>query len=160
MLMLHLKAGILRTFVYQLADHGSDEGGAMGLLDADGGEKPAWRQLRALMQELDDEPGRGAAPPLDLGLDDEIKNLEVMTFAKVDGSYRVVLWLEAPSVDPKTGRAVEVATQEVTLKLPTKFRARRVMTFEPSGAPMVRTLTGSQPRLAIGDNLSIVDIGR
>jgi hypothetical protein len=160
MLMLHLKAGIVRTFVYQLADHGNDEGGAMGLLDANGGEKPAWRQLRALMQELDDEPGRGTAPPLDLALDGEIENIEVMTFAKVDGSYRVVLWLETPSSDPKTGRAVEVATQEVTLKLPAKFRARRVMTFEPSGAATVRTLAGGQPRLAIGDNLSIVDIGR
>ena len=164
MLMLHLKAGIPRTFIYQLADHGSDEGGAMGLLDADGGEKPAWRQLSALMQELDDTPQenreRGAAPPLDLALTGELENLEAMLFAKSDGSYRLVLWLETPSFDPVADRELAVAPQQVALTLPREFQARRVMTFEASGAASVRTLAGSAPRLAIGDNLSIVEIGR
>jgi len=163
MLMLHLKAGIARTFVYQLADHGSDEGGAMGLLDAEGGEKPAWRQLSALMQELDDpspKSGQGRAPPLDVALDGELQNLEVMLFAKADGTYRLVLWIEVPSFDPVAARALEVARQQVTLTLPPGFRARRLMTFEASGTPDVRNLSGKAPRLAIGDNLSIVEIGR
>ena len=162
MLMLHLKAGITRTFIYQLADHGSDEGGAMGLLEADGGEKPAWRQLSALMQELDDSPkgGMGRAPPLDVALAGELENLEAMLFAKVDGSYRLVLWVETPSFDPAAARALDVANQQVTLTLPAGFRARRLMTFEDTGTPNVQRLSGAAPRLAIGDNLSIVDIGR
>jgi hypothetical protein len=163
MLMLHLKAGITRTFVYQLADHGSDEGGAMGLLAADGSEKPAWRQLSALMNELDDESsrgGQGPAPPLDVTLGGELTNLESMLFAKGDGSYRLVLWLETPSFDPVAARPIDVADQQVTVKLPSGFRARRLMTFANSGAPNVRSITGAAPRIAVADNLSIVDIAR
>ncbi|HEU4781647.1 MAG TPA: hypothetical protein VFS58_17340 [Steroidobacteraceae bacterium] len=159
MLMLHLKAGIVRTFVYQLADHGSDEGATMGLLDASGGEKPAWRQLSALMHELDDEAGQGKARPIDIALDGELENLEAMLFAKRDGSYRLVLWLEAAAIDPKAGRVLEVAPQQVALTLPGKFRARRLLTFVPSGESNVRVLSGATLRLSIGDNLSIVDIG-
>ena len=163
MLMLHLKAGIARTFIYQLADHGSDEGGAMGLLDADGAEKPAWRQLSALMRELEDDSarsGRGRAPPLDVALDGELEHLETLLFAKGDGSYRLVLWLETPSVDPVTARALDVARQQVTVKLPAGYRVRRLVTFESSGAPSVRNLSAAAPKVAIDDNLTIADITR
>lgn len=163
MLMLHLKAGIARTFIYQLADHGSDEGGAMGLLDAEGGEKPAWRQLSALMRELDDPTpasGEARAPPLDVAVDGELENLETMLFAKTDGTYRLVLWLETPSFDPVAARVLDVASQQVTLKLPKGFHARRLMTFAASGAPGSRSLSGAASRLAIDDNLSVVEIGR
>ena len=135
----------------------------MGLLEANGDEKPAWRQLSALMQELHDDSargGQGRAPPLDVALDGELAHLESLLFAKGDGSYRVVLGLETPSVDPVSARAVEVASQKVTVKLPAGFRARRFVTCEPSGAPSVRSLTGDAAKLAIDDNLSIVDIAR
>ncbi len=160
MLMLHLKAGVVRTYVYQLADHGSDAGAAMGLLNADGSEKPAWRQLSALMNELNDRAGQGEPPRLDVAVDGEVENLESLLFAKRDGSYRLVLWLETLSTDPKTGRGIDVATQTVTLNLPRNLRVRRVMTFEGSGGASVKTLEDATPRLAIGDNLSIVDIAR
>jgi hypothetical protein len=161
MLMLHLKAGIVRTFVYQLADFGTDEGGAMGLLTSDGGEKPAWRQLSALMSELEDGAGQGKPPPLDIGFDGDIENLESLLFAKRDGSYRLVLWLETPSFDPSGLRDIEVAARPITLALPRTVHARRVTTFDDTGAPRVRTLAaGSAPRFAVDDNLSIVDIAR
>lgn len=162
MLLLHLKAGIVRTFVYQLADHGADEGAKMGLLDSKGAERPAWRQLSALMNELDDgQPKSGApAPALDIALDGELQNLEALLFAKSDGSFRLVLWLETPSVDPKDGSELDVPAQQVAVKLPAAFRARRLMTFAPSGESNVRQLDGNRPRVSVGDNLSIVDIGR
>jgi hypothetical protein len=160
MLMLHLKAGIARTFIYQLADHGGDEGGGMGLLEEDGTEKPAWRELAALMDELDDRAGAGKVPALEIAFEGETENLESTLFARRDGSYRLVLWLEVPSYDPKAGREIDVAAQAVTLKLPASFRARRLMTFDDTGSAHVRTIGGSTPRLAIGDNLSIVDIAR
>jgi hypothetical protein len=163
MLMLHLEAGIVRTFVYQLADHGSDEGGGMGLLTEDGGEKPAWRQLSALMGELaerTDSADSGKAPVLDVTVSGALENLESILFARRDGSYRLVLWLEVPSYDPKAARELDVTPQSVTLKLPGEFRARRLMTFDDAGNARMRTLVGAAPRLAVGDNLSIVEIGR
>lgn len=160
MLMLHLKAGVVRTFVYQLADHGGDEGAAMGLLTADGGEKPAWRQLSALMAELKDSAGRGRAPTLDLSYGGDVNDLESLLFAKVDGSFRLVLWLETESADPKTGRGLDIPEQQITLSLPREYRARRVTTFDGSGVAHTRVLSAAAPRLSIGDNLSIVEIAR
>jgi len=160
MLMLHLKAGIPRTFIYQMADHGTDEGASMGLLDADGTEKPAWRLLRALLHEFDDGPTSSAPPSLDVTLSGQLENLETMLFAKRDGSYRLVLWLETPSYDPETGRELAVAPQEVLLTLPREFQIRSAMTFDESGAASRRRLAGSARRLNIDDSLSVVDIVR
>jgi hypothetical protein len=160
MLMLHLKAGIPRTFIYQMVDHGTDEGAGMGLLDADGAEKPAWRQLRALMHEFNDTRPNSAAPSLDVSLSGELENLETLLFAKADRSYRLVLWLETPSYDPEAGRELDVAPQEVLLTLPREFQIRSVMTFDESGAATQRRLAGSSRRLTIDDNLSIVEIVR
>jgi hypothetical protein len=160
MLMLHLKAGVVRTFVYQLADHGGDEGAAMGLLTADGSEKPAFRQLSALMAELDDGAGRGRPPALDISISGDVHDLERLLFAKQDGSFRLVMWLETESVDPKTGHAIEVPEQQVTLSLPRGYHARRAVTFDATGAGRTRTLNAAAPRLTVGDNLSIVEIAR
>ena len=160
MLMLHLKAGIVRTYVYQLADSGTDDGAQMGLLTADGAEKPAWRQLSALMNELDDPAGEGEAKPLDLALEGELANVESVLFAKRDGTYRLVLWIETQSADPRTGRGLDIPTQAVTLTLPRGYHTQRVITFEDSGAARVRAVPDATPRLSIGDNLSIVEIAR
>jgi hypothetical protein len=164
MLMLHFKAGIVRTYVYQLADSGTDGGAHMGLLTSNGGEKPAWRQLSALLNELDDRSaegaGEGAAAPLDIELAGDLDNTETLLFAKRDGSYRLVTWIETQSADPRTGRAVDVPTQSVTLTLPRGYRARRLTTFDDTGAPRVRTLADATPRFANSDNLSIVEIRR
>jgi hypothetical protein len=70
------------------------------------------------------------------------------------------LWLETPSYDPVAARALEVATQRVTLTLPRSFRTRGVTTFDNDGRARVRTLSTTTAQLAIGDNLSIVDIAR
>jgi hypothetical protein len=136
----------------------------MGLLTANGGEKPAWRQLSALLNELDDGVGEVAgeagAAPLDIELAGELDNTETLLFAKRDGSYRLVTWIETQSADPRTGRAVDVRTQIVSLTLPRGFRARRLTTFDDTGAPRVRTLADATPRFENTDNLSIVEIRR
>ena len=160
MLMLHLDAGIPRTFIYQMADHGSDEGGGMGLLDADGAEKPAWRQLLALMHEFNDTASGSAAPSLEVSLGGQTENLETMLFAKTDGSYRLVLWLETPSYDPVAGRELAVTPQEVLLSLPREFQIRSVMTFDESGVASRHRLAGNARPLMVGDNLSVVMISR
>lgn len=168
MLMLHFKAGIARTYVYQLADSGTDGGAAMGLLTSSGGEKPAWRQLSALLNEFDDGVVEGAgegagevsAAPLDIELAGELENTETLLFAKRDGSYRLVTWIETQSADPRTGRAVDVRTQSITLTLPRGFRAQRLTTFDDTGAPRVRTLADATPSFMNSDNLSIVEIRR
>jgi len=81
-------------------------------------------------------------------------------FAKRDGTYRLVLWIETQSADPRTGRGLDIPTQAVTLTLPRGYHTQRVITFEDSGAARVRAVPDATPRLSIGDNLSIVEIAR
>ena len=59
-----------------------------------------------------------------------------------------------------TGQSIEVPEQQVSLRLPRDYRARRVMTFDETGAARTRALTAANTRLAVGDNLSIVEIAR
>jgi hypothetical protein len=64
-LLMHLEAGITRTFIYQLIDSGDDGFGAFGLLTPTGAEKPAYREIRSLIAQMQDSaaPSRLTALP-------------------------------------------------------------------------------------------------
>jgi hypothetical protein len=160
MLLLHFKAGIRRTFIYQFADSGTDSGHNFGLIDSEGTPKPSYLQIAGLLGEISDVKAAGSPRPLELDLTGELDNVESALFAKADGSYRLVLWIETRSVDPNSGQIVDVPNQRVRLALPSELRTRRVMTFESSGAPRVRTLAAGVTELNITDNLTIVDFAR
>jgi hypothetical protein len=162
MLLLHLKAGVRRTFVYQFADYGADGFGAFGLLRSDGSEKPAFVELKTLMGELEDAAQSQPPAGLTLAVTRDFRGVETALFEKSDGSYRLVLWLEKPGMDPKTGAPLAVPSQTVGLSMPAALRARRLLTFGNSGAATVKQLSNSLATLEIPvqDNLTIVDIGR
>lgn len=162
MLMLHLKAGIHRTFIYALADYGQDEWTGYGLLTANGEEKPAYRELSSLMYELEDKPRTGTPDRLPLSIDGDLTSMERMLFQKSDGSFRLVMWLEKPGFDPKSEKPIEVPAQKVVVTLPPPYRVRGQLTFTPSGTAIVEQPSPSPARieLAIQDNLKIIDIAR
>jgi hypothetical protein len=162
MLMLHLKAGIRRTYIYQFADYGTDGFGAFGLLSSDGSEKPAYVELRELMNELSDAAPSGPPTKVAVTLSRDAQDVESVLFEKSDGSYRLILWLEKPAVDPKSNAPLEVPGQIVAVGLPPEFRGRRVLTFGNSGALVAKPLTARSAPLevTVQDNLTIVDIAR
>jgi hypothetical protein len=150
MLLLHFKNGVRRTFVYQLADHGADTGDAMGLLDDNGDEKPAFRELSALMNELADGPGARPAP-LAARLSGDLDDVEALAFGKSDGSYRLVLWLEVPAGD--------VPPRPVQVALPGGYSVGRAVVFGEDGS--ARPLTASRAgSVSVTDNLTVLDIRR
>ena len=165
MLMLDLKAGIPRTFLYQLADYGTDGFGDYGQLTSTGVEKPAYKQLRGLMNELYDVPSTGTPTALPISLSGITTDVESLMFAKSDGSYRLVLWIEKPGYDPNAnsgaGAVVEVPTQTITVSFPEANPARRIVRFDETGALTVKDISVSTPlQLMVGDNLTIVEFGR
>jgi len=162
MLMLHLKAGIRRTYIYQFADYGTDGFGAFGLLRSDGSDKPAYVELEGLMRELDDTAPSKSPTALTLAVVHDFRDVESVLFEKSDGSYRLVLWVEKPAMDPRTGAQLEVASQNITLSMPQAFRPRRLLSFGDSGAVTVKPLAGNSASLDIqvNDNLTIVDFAR
>ena len=160
MLLLHFKAGIPRTYVYQLADHGKDAGGSMGLLDAQGREKPAYRAISALLSELADErEPPGGSPRFELK--DAPENLEGAAFAKSDGSFRVVLWLEQSSYDVKAARVTDAKAREAALELPPGWRSRRLLNPTPDGRLDAQRLehAGTVP-LTLTDQPLVLDVAR
>jgi hypothetical protein len=157
MLLLHFMAGVRRTFVYQLADHGSDTGGTLGLLDSDAQEKPAFRELAALMQSLSDAAGEKPAP-LGAKLDGTLDGVQALCFGKRDGSYRLVTWLEVPGYDVKNSRPLAVPPRPVRLSLPAEYAVRRVTTFGADGAPRVEQ--GGRDAFDLTDNLTVFEIAR
>jgi hypothetical protein len=165
MLMLDLKAGIPRTFLYQFVDYGTDGFGDYGQLTNTGVEKPAYTQLRGLMNELYDAPSTGTPTALPISLSGTTTDVESLMFAKSDGSYRLVLWIEKPGYDPNAnsgaGAVVTVPTQAVTVGFPEINPVRRIVRFEETGALNVKDISASPPlQLTVSDNLTIVDFAR
>jgi hypothetical protein len=162
LLLMHWLAGVRRTFIYQLADYGTDGFGAFGLLTADGTEKPAYVELSALMSELNDTAQANPPANLTLAVTGDFQGVATVLFQKSDGSYRLILWLEKPGWDPRSNMAIAVRDQNVSLSLPPPYRARRLLRFGDTGAATVQSPvpSGASLGLAVGDNLTIVDFAR
>jgi hypothetical protein len=159
MLLLHFKAGLQRTFVYQLADSGDDAGANFGLLDADGAEKPAYRQLAGLLGELGGPPPPAPPVPLPVAISGAPATLEALGFARADGGYRLVLWLETPSADPRTSQPLTVPAQPVRLELPPNYRFTAVVSFAADGRAAVRPVAGARTlEISVTDNPALVRV--
>jgi hypothetical protein len=160
MLLLHFKAGIQRTYLYQLADHGKDEGGSMGLLDDQGREKPAFRAIAGLMAELSDESARPDTSA-QFTVEGALEDVQGAAFAKADGTFRLLLWLEKPSFDVKAARPLEVPRQSVELQMPAGWKARRLLTlasdgqWQPADVQRAGTVT-----LSVSDRPLMLDVAR
>jgi hypothetical protein len=155
-------AGVRRTFIYQLADYGTDGFGAFGLLTADGTEKPAYVELSALMSELNDTAQANPPTDLTLAVTGDFQGVATVLFQKSDGSYRLILWLEKPGWDPRSNMEIAVRDQNVSLTLPPPYRVRRLLKFGATGAATAQSPVpgGASLGLAVGDNLTIVDFAR
>lgn len=159
LLLLHFEAGIRRTFIYQLADSGNDAGAHFGLLDAEGEEKPAYRQVAALLRELSGTRADPSPTPLPVSLAPAPPALKAMAFSMGDGSYRLVSWLEVPGADPRTSAPLPVAGQQVHLALPANYRFTAVVGFEADGRAQSRAVSARRMLdLDVTDNPTIVRV--
>ena len=113
------KAGVARTFLYELADDAYSGGGGwdyFGLFHADWTPKPAATAIHNLMQIVGSSsgaPGLEAAPQFAInGL-----NGSEMMIHKADGGYDLVLWSEPQNWDPAAHQEITVPAQSVTVQL-------------------------------------------
>ncbi len=160
MLLLHFKAGIERTYLYQLADSGSDAGASMGLLDTQGREKPAYRAIAGLLRELvDDGDATGTSPAFEV--EGDLQGVEGIALGKSDGSFRLVLWLEQSSFDTKSARVIDAAERPIEVALPPGWRSRRLLELDAEGRfEMERIEQRGRVRLELTDRPLILDVAR
>ena len=139
-----------RTFIYQLADLGTDAGGTMGLLDGSGDEKPAYRAVKTLMDELNDAVAPRRLLPLSPLLDGAPAETRSLMFQRADGTYRWVLWIE---------KAPPVQGQRVSVTLPGRFSAHRALSIGDDGRARPVSASGAKFSFTLTDAPTIIELG-
>lgn len=130
-LLEQFRAGVVRTFLYELADFPNS--GNYGLLTADGTPKPAFNAVKGLLNLLAD-PGPVFTPrPLRYSVDEEGGDLRHMAFQKRDGTYFLALWLALPGFDPVTRQPRAVRPRQIVVRLTTATRVARVHRWQSDG---------------------------
>jgi hypothetical protein len=127
------RAGIRRTFAYELIDekpdaHGRDAEQHFGLLRNDFSRKPAFNALRNLLTIVGRERRSGRLTPLRIQVSRSERDVRRLVLQKADGSYVVALWRLSSVWDIKRRKALHVGSQRVTVGLP---GASRVTVADP-----------------------------
>jgi hypothetical protein len=158
LLLEQFRAGIVRTYLYELADF--PKSGSYGLLRADGSPKPAFRAVKGLLNLLSD-PG----PPVTLRtLDYTVRggtgDLRHMAFQKRDGTYLVALWLSLPSYSPATRQPIAVPAQNVEVTLPAEMRPVRTHRWQADGSVSVTPAqaSGGTVPVSVTDSLMMIEL--
>ena len=143
----HFADGIDRTYLYELLDERVaplDSGSNFGLLHADFSPKPAFTQLKRLL----DMTGSSAPPslrPLALTIGGDTRDVRSLLLQQGARRYALVLWRTASVWDRDARRPLAVAPRRVTVSAP---RAATVAVGRPAAGttePAMRLRTGTLP---------------
>jgi hypothetical protein len=150
----HYRAGIRRTFAYELIDEKRDPAGRdaeqhFGLLRNDFSRKPAFNALRNLLTTVGHDRPRGRLVPLRIAISRSDREVRRLVFQKADGSYVVALWRLNSVWDIKRRAPLRVATERVSVRLP---GAARVTLSDPTQSASERRvrLRGGRVRVGLG----------
>lgn len=158
LLLEHYRAGIARTFLYELADFANS--GHYGLLHADGTPKPAFTAVKSLLNLLSDPGPRVTPQDLAYAVQGASADVRHMLFQKRNGAYFLALWLEVPSYNPETRQLIGVPSQSVTLTLPRSMRLYGTYRWQIDGSfaatPSMATIA-TLP-ISITDALTILEL--
>jgi hypothetical protein len=118
----HFRAGISRTYAYELIDQKADPGLSnpeehFGLLRNDFTPKPAFASLQAMLR-LIGRPAAVAPQPLDLGIGGDADGVQRLLLQKADGRYTLALWQSASEWDTQRQIGLRVPSRTVSLTLP------------------------------------------
>jgi hypothetical protein len=148
------RAGIRRTFAYELIDEKRDPAGRdaeqhFGLLRNDFSRKPAFTALRNLLTVVGGDHRSGRLVPMRIQISRGERDVRRLVLQKADGSYVVALWRLASVWDIKRRKTLHVAPQRVTVRLP---GAARVTLADPTRSAGERriSLHGRRIQLRLG----------
>jgi hypothetical protein len=159
-LLEQFRAGVVRTFLYELADFPNS--GHYGLLTEDGTPKAAFNAVKGLLNLLAD-PGPAFTPrALRYTVDNDGGDIRHVAFQKRDGTYFLAIWLALPGYDPVTHRPIAVQPQQTTVRLTTATRVARVHRWLPDGTVSskvanTRAMTTIMP-VSVTDALMVIEL--
>jgi hypothetical protein len=152
---------VRRTYIYELIDVGpkvSRNDAAYGLVRNDGSKKPAYTALQSLIA-IAKSPGEASLDDLPYALSGNTVDLHHLLTRRSDGSYLLFLWVEKPSFDPDSRKAIPVPTQNLTFTCLRKVHSLRWIAFQPDGSYIVRSLKpASATAISASDAISVLKI--
>jgi hypothetical protein len=148
--------GLPRTYLYQFVEDFQPQGpvdgyATHGLVRADGTPKATYRAVQSLLTLA--KSGPGTPGTLAYTLTAATPDLRQVLLGKADGTFLLVGWRAAVSMDPDTRQLVPVSGVPATLTLPKSHRVRHVWRLGDDGR------LGTVPELAVTDQLTVVEIG-
>jgi hypothetical protein len=160
----HFRAGIRRTYAYELVDEKPDPGGRdaeqhFGLLRNDFSRKPAFTALRNLLTVVGRDGGRPALRPLRIDVAGPDRDVRRLVLQKADGSYVVALWRLASVWDRERRSPLHVAPRSLTVRIP---GARAVSVADPvrSAAEDRLRVRGGAVRVRLGARPLLLHVSR
>ena len=111
--------GIKRTYLYELIDlpPGHSAGDSrFGLLRSDFSPKPTYSALANLLHLLADPGPSYAGQELDLTLTGNLSDVHHVLLQKRSGTFYLALWVEEPSYDVNTKKAIPVPAHHIALQ--------------------------------------------
>jgi hypothetical protein len=156
---VNLRAGISRSYIYDLKDYVGDSFGGDGLIRGDDSEKPAFNAVSNEIRYFSD---RGAAPasksfPIKVS---GTSTIDHMLFAKRDGSYILAIWNETPSWNPISNEPIAIALQTVTITLATPPTSLSAVTLNDSGNLVAKQLSASSNAFVcqVDDHMTFISL--
>ena len=154
LLLEQFRAGIARTFLYQLVDEGT---GQYGLLRWDG--IPSRRYRLEEPPERVGDPGAGGGPQVTrLPLAERAPNLRHMALQKRD-VYYLALWLERSSYDVDRRLVLPTASARVTVTVLPSHQIVFALTWQSNGTTERSALSRTPTEtLTVSDDLKLLEV--
>ncbi len=161
----YFKAGITKTFNYELMSEGSlkDSAGApiddpscseclYGLLDSNFNYRPAGTAVKQMIGLLGERGQNSFAPgSLSYGVDGDTRNMHDLLLQKSDGTFYLMLWNNISLYRQRNVGELPYNEPRITLRLPNNYQVVRVHRFNDAGE--LRSETFPITNGAIGINL-------
>lgn len=153
-------AGIVRTYIYELHDDGTDTTNSedgYGLFRYDGTPKPAFNAVRSEIALLSD-PGPAFSPkPLAYSVTG-VKHLRHELFQKRDGTYELAVWNESMSWNPRKGREIVVPASVATLTFNAPPRSVSLAAIDDDGHLIKQhpNVHGNVVTASVGDHVAFL----
>lgn len=157
-LLLACQEGIKETFVYELLDEVSSPG--YGLLRTDLSPKPAFTAIQNLIATLSDSGGTFRPGSLPYTISGGGSDLKQLLFEKSDGSFWLVLWVEASSWDPVNANPISITPENVLIQLSSSYHTVTDYHFDATGNVTLfeQPMSNNSAGLTVTDQISIVKI--
>jgi hypothetical protein len=159
----YFNRGIVRTYLYELADQGPDTTQReqnFGLLHFDLSEKPAYTALKRTI-DLVEDPGSSFTPgSLDYTLtsSSNISNVHHTLLQKADGRFYLLLWQEVASYNRTS--EVEISNPDLSVTLTVSGDFATAKTYFPNDSALPQNVFANPHaiNLSVPDRLLIVEL--